>query len=199
MAQGLGDLEGYRMPAVDAARHDAARWEYGGSWLQTLNTGGPDEGYANTTRRVDRPDAPLQRLPFAARRAIEQAYSTIEIADSIAQTGGEQVGRIREYSRHLQQAIRQLEGDVLNSSAPHEMTAILDKVAAGELLGRRHDTAANQLLSHVLEQLLVRSKRERDAEAAAMNMRLGGLRDGRAAGASVVRGAADDLRAWRQP
>jgi hypothetical protein len=59
--------------------------------------------------------------------------------------------------------------------------------------------AANQLLSHVLEQLLARSKRQRDSEAAAMNMRLGGLRDGRAAARSVVHGAANDLRSWRQP
>ena len=59
--------------------------------------------------------------------------------------------------------------------------------------------AANQLLSHVLEQLLVRSKRQRDSEAAVMNMRLVGLRDGRVASGSVVRGAAHDLRAWRQP
>ena len=66
------------------------------------------------------------------------------------------------------------------------MTAILDKVAAGELLGRRQDMATNQLLSHALEQLLARSKRLRDTEAATMNMRLGGLRDGRAAGASLI-------------
>ena len=65
----------------------------------------------------------------------------------------------------------------------HETTAILDKIAAGQLVARREDMAANQLLSHVLEQLLARSKRQRDSEAAAMNMRLGGLRDGRAAGA----------------
>ena len=52
------------------------------------------------------------------------------------------------------------------------MTAILDKVAAGELLGRRQDMASNQLLSHALEQLLARGKRLRDTEAATMNMQL---------------------------
>ena len=60
----------------------------------------------------------------------------------------------------------------------HEMTAILDKIAAGELLGRRQDMAANQLLSHALEQLLARSKRLRDTEAATMNMQLVTWRDG---------------------
>lgn len=80
-----------------------------------------------------------------------------------------------------------------------EMTAVLDKVAAGSLIARRQDMAANQLLSHSLEQLLARGKRLRDTEAATMNMRLGALRSGRAAGASVVRGAGDELRTWRQP
>jgi hypothetical protein len=32
-----------------------------------------------------------------------------------------------------------------------------------------------------------------------MNMRIGALRDGRAAGRSVIHGAAQDLRTWRQP
>ena len=58
------------------------------------------------------------------------------------------------------------------------MTAILDKVAAGELLGRRQDMASNQLLSHALEQLLARSKRLRDTEAATINMQLVTWRDG---------------------
>jgi hypothetical protein len=79
------------------------------------------------------------------------------------------------------------------------MTAILDKVAAGALLARRQDNATNQLLSHVLEQLLARGKRLRDSETAAMNMRLGNLRDGRQAGANLINGTAADLRGWRQP
>jgi hypothetical protein len=39
----------------------------------------------------------------------------------------------------------------------------------------------------------------RDTEAATMNMRLLGMRDGRTAGSNLIRGAADDLRTWRQP
>src|SRR4029077_6087943 len=72
------------------------------------------------------------------------------------------------------------------------MTAVLDKVAAGELVARRQDVATNQLLSHALEQLLARSKRMRDAEAALMNMRLGGLRDRPRPG-----GRAHEHAAWR--
>ena len=81
----------------------------------------------------------------------------------------------------------------------HELTAVLDKIAAGELLGRRQDTAANQLLSHALEQLLARSKRLRDTEAGNVNMQLLMWRDGPAVNDAFVRGAADALRSWRQP
>ena len=70
---------------------------------------------------------------------------------------------------------------------------------AGELLGRRQDMATNQLMSHALEQLLARSKRTRDTEAATMNMRLLGMQNGRAFGQSLISGAAADLRAWRLP
>ena len=201
MARGLGNMEGYRIPTIAGARHDPSRWEYGREWLQGLNSGDADGSkYWRNTRQIERPGTTLRQLPPAARRAVEQAYATVEITDSVASMGGHQVALVRGYGGQLQQAINALESDVLNDLPRfHEITAILDKVAAGELLGRRQDMATNQLLSHALEQLLVRSKRQRDTEAATMNMRLVGLRSGRAASDSVVRGAANDLRTWRQP
>lgn len=200
MSRGLGNMEGYRVPTIGTTQHDVGRWEYGRPWLQGLNSGDADgSAYWRTTRRLERPNNTLQQLPPAARRAVEQAYATVEITDSVAMMGGHQVALIRGYSGQLQQAVNALESDVLNGLLRyHEMTAILDKIAGGELIARRQDMATNQLLSHALEQLLARSKRLRDSEAASMNMRLGGIRHGRAAGGSIVRGAADDLRSWRQ-
>ena len=201
MAQRLGGMDRFRTPPVFVARHDPSRWTYGAPWLQGLNSG-DNRGvlYRQVTRPLDRPGTALNRLPPAARKAIEQAYATIEITDAVATIAGHQVALTRGYSGPLQQAVQELENDVVHArSSYHELTAILDKVAAGEVLGRRQDIATNQLLSHALEQLLARNKRLRDSEAATMNMRLGNLTDGRAAGASLVRGAADDLRTWRQP
>jgi hypothetical protein len=201
MAQGLGNMDRYRIPPGVITGHDPSRWQYGSAWLQGLNSG-DHRGrlYRQTTRSVSPPGTLLRELPPAARRAVENAYATIEITDSVAQIAGHQVALIRGYSGALQQATQALEADVLDPrSRYHQMTAILDKVAAGELLARRQDNATNQLLSHALEQLLVRGKRLRDTEAAAMNMRLLGMRDSRAAGASLVRGAGSDLRTWRQP
>jgi len=201
MAQGLGaSMEGYRIPVIPITRHDVARWEYARPWLSGMNSGDPTgEAYWQTTRPLERPGARLQALPAASRRAIEQAYATIEITDSVAQMGGHQVALIRQQGDRLQRAIDGLQGDVLNGLARyHEMTANLDKIAAGELLARRQDMAANQLLSHTLEQLLARGKRLRDSEAVVMNMRLRSL-DAANNGPSLLQGAGDDLRAWRQP
>jgi hypothetical protein len=201
IAQGLGSLDQYRMPVIGITAHDPGRWLYGAPWLQGLNTGDARGTlYEQTTHRLERPDGLLDSLPASARQAIEDAYATIEITDSIAEVGGHQVALVRGYSGILQHATQTYENDVLNRQPGyHDMTAVLDKVAAGELLARRQDMATNQLLSHALEQLLARSKRMRDTEAATMNMRLLGLRDGRTAGANLMQGTTDALRMWRQP
>lgn len=201
MAQGLGSLEPYRLPGIAATRHDLSRWQYGRPWLSGLNSGdATGSAYWATTLPLERPSALPALLTASARRQLERQYATIEITDSVAMMGGHQVGLMRGYHGQLQRAVQDLEGDVLNGlERYHEMTALLDKVAAAELLGRRQDMAANQLLSHALEQLLARSKRLRDTEAVTMNMQLVTWRDGRPANEALVRGTGDALTTWRQP
>ena len=63
----------------------------------------------------------------------------------------------------------------------------------------RQKQARLQLLTAMAEQLLIENKRSRDTETGVMNMQLGRLRDGRAANASLLSGASEDLRGWRQP
>ena len=201
MSQGLGNMDRYRIPTIAATAHDTARWLYGRPWLQGLTSGDPaGTAYGATTIPLERPSTLPANLSSAARRTLERQYATIEITDSVAMMGGHQVGAIRGYQGQLQQAVQELEGDVMNGLARyHEMTAILDKIAAGELLGRRQDMASNQLLSHALEQLLARSKRLRDTDATTMNMQLVTWRDGQGATEAMVAGSADALRTWRQP
>lgn len=201
MSRGLPSMESYRTPPLVRAAHDTARWEYGRPLLDVLNAGDHSgTGYSQTTRQLRPPGVLLQQLSPAARAAVERAYATVEITDAVAQRAAHQVGVVRTYGGRLDQAIAALEADVLNSAPEyHQVTTILDKVAAGQLIGRRQDMAMNQLLSHVLDQQLARSKRLRDTEAATMNMRLAGLLHGGTATAGIVRGAANDLRTWRQP
>jgi hypothetical protein len=201
MSRGLGDMERYRIPPIAIGVLDASRSEFGRTWIQALN-GGDATGaaYRATALPVGRPTTLPARLTPAARRTWERQYATIEIADSVAMMAGHQVGLSRGYHGRLQAAVQSLENDVLNGLLRyHEMTAILDKIAAGELLGRRQDMTANQLLSHALEQLLSRSKRQRDTEAATINMQVTTWRDGDAANRAFVAGTSNALRTWRQP
>src|SRR3989442_10936713 len=103
MSQGLGALDRYRIPMIGITGHDPTRWPYGSPWLQGMNSGDA-RGllYGQTTRPLERPGALLAQLPPAARRAVENAYATIEITDSVAQIGGHQVALIRGYSGVLQ-------------------------------------------------------------------------------------------------
>jgi len=201
LARSLGSLDRYRTPPIAMTGHDPSRWPYAAPWLQGLNSGDArGRLYEQTARRLERPGTLLDTLPADARKAIEDAYATIELTDSVAEIGGHQVALVRGYNGTLQQLIQEFERDVL-SSLPgyHDMTAVLDKISTGELVARRQDAATNQLLSHALEQLLARSKRMRDTEAATMNMRLVGMRDGRTAATNLIAGSADALRTWRQP
>jgi hypothetical protein len=76
---------------------------------------------------------------------------------------------------------------------------ILDKISGAVLVGSRQRQARSQLLAAFVEQLLVDSKRNRDTDAAAMNMQLVTWPDGRAADEAFVAGTGDALRTWRQP
>ncbi len=201
MGRRLGVLDQYRIPTIPIASHDTSRWTFGAGWLRALNSGDPT-GAAYAAATV--PILPVNNVPpglsAAARRFLERAYATVEVADSIATLGAHQVALTRGYHGRIQSVVEALERDVVDPSQPyHEMTAVLDKIAAGELVARRQDTAANQLLSHALEQLLARSKRERDTEAATINMQITSWRDGRAANDAFVAGTGDALRTWRQP
>lgn len=201
MAQGLGDMNQFRTPPLALALHDPSRWAYGGSWLAGLNTGDPTgAAYGRTIVPLNALRSVPGTLSPDARAMFERLYSTVEISDSAAQNGGNQVGTIRGYYDRLQRAVDALESDVVNGRGEyHDMTAVLDKIAGSELIGRRQDTAINQLLSHALEQLLARGKSMRDTEASAINMQMNTWLDARDANDAFVTGTADALRTWRQP
>jgi hypothetical protein len=201
MSQALQNLERYRTVPIAFAAHDPSRWTYGAPWLTALNTGDPQgDLYAQIARTLRPTAAALALLPPTARQAIQNAIATIEVTDSIAQRGAHQVALVRGYGSVVQRVVQLLENDILNPAGPfHRLTTVLDKIAAGELVGRRQDTATNQLISHALEQLLAQAKRKRDTEVATMNMRLVSMQQGQAFSRSYIDGSADAFRTWRQP
>src|SRR5207244_9596818 len=103
-------------PAIARTRHDRSRWTYGAPGLQGLNSGN-NRGllYPQVTRPLDRPGALLDQLPGPARKAIQDGYATIEITDAVAQIAAHQIALVRGYSGPVQQAVQQLEDDVVNA------------------------------------------------------------------------------------
>jgi hypothetical protein len=71
---------------------------------------------------------------------------------------------------------------------------VLDKISGAVLIGARQRQARIQLLTGVVEQLLVDNKRARDTEAAAMNMQLVTWRDARRERGVRAAGSGDALR-----
>ncbi len=125
----------------------------------------------------------------AADNALRSALATIDIAASAIIVGTEQTGRIRANRHYEGDVVQALEDDVTDPSDAHSTTAVLDKVSAASLIRARQQETRVELLSALTEQLLVESKRERDTEAAAMNMQLGRLTRGRAVAASLRGGS----------
>ena len=134
-----------------------------------------------------------------AENALRSALATLDIAASAIIAGTDQTGRIRGNRRSEVNAIAALESDVIDPNLEQSTTAVLDKVSAAGLIRARQQETRMELLAALTEQLLVDSKRNRDTEAAAMNMQLGRLTRGRAVAASLLVGSADDFRSWRQP
>jgi hypothetical protein len=135
----------------------------------------------------------------AAANALRADLATLDIGASAIITGTDQTGRIRSTHVHEEDLLQSLETDVFDPSDKESATAAADKLSASILIQARQQEARGQLATALTEQLLVDSKRDRDAEVETMNMRLIFMQAGRAVGQSYIAGSANDLRTWRQP
>ncbi len=187
---------------------DVPRWRtHGGDFFfaQPFNDAlifGDPTGIAFTelTQPVMGASALLSRLDPRARRLVEARLATVTVADASAIAATHSTGQLRLFGRKNEiQAIDALENDVIDPSNAQSTAAVLDKISGASVLGARQRQARIQLLTGVVEQLLVESKRARDSDAAALNMQLVTWRDGRAADEAFRAGAGDALRTWRQP
>lgn len=142
----------------------------------------------------------MDRLTPAARRAFTSRLATLNLSDAAAIAATHDTGQLRFNGRkHELQAIDALEAHVVDPSNEQSATAVLDKISGAALIAARQRQARVQLLAGVVEQLIIDTKRARDADAAAMNMQLITWRDGRAANEAFVAGSGHALRTWRQP
>ena len=200
------DLAKYRLP-------DAPRWRihlfgdpsvvrFAGDYNAALNYGDPS-GAAYQEVTVPMLDAAAilsgATLSADALREFASRLATIDVADATAISDTNDTGHVRYNGRKELVALEALEQDALDPSQDQSATAVLDKLSGASLLGARQRQARAELLVGIVEQLLVDSKRDRDTEAASMDMQLATWRDAPAANAAFVAGSGDALASWRQP
>jgi hypothetical protein len=141
----------------------------------------------------------LGQVGDAAWRALRTRLATVNIADAVAISATNDNGLLRYNGRREQGAIAALERQVIDPSDEQSATAVLEKLTGAELVGVRQRQARTQFLVDIVEQLLIDTKRARDAEATALNMQITSWRDGTVANDAFVTGTGDALSSWRQP
>jgi tetratricopeptide (TPR) repeat protein len=140
------------------------------------------------------------RLAGQARRTFTSALATLDLADATINAAINDVGQLRDSGRSVEaRAIDTLAARVIDGSSAESITAVLEKSVGADLIGARQKQARIRLLNHVVEQLLVDTKRARDTESTALNMQLTTWQSSAAANRALVDGAADALTSWRQP
>lgn len=179
---------------------DAEAFLFSRPYHAALNYGdGAGVGYERVARIRSNSSDLLARLAPSARDAIARMLATLDVADSTMVMGTHQTGQLRYNGRREIQAIGALERHVIDPSQQQSATAIADKISGAVLIAARQRQARLQLVTALLEQLLVENKRSRDSEAVIMNMQIGQLEDAARIDAAFVEGAAAALRTWRQP
>jgi hypothetical protein len=140
----------------------------------------------------------VARLSPTAQRTLLARLATLDAADATAIAGTNDAGRHRFNGRQELDAIEALEADVVDPSDDQSTAAILDKMSGAGLIGTRQREARTQLLTALLEQLLVDSKRMRDSEASTLNMQIVQWRASKVVNDAFVAGTGDALRTWKQ-
>src|SRR5262245_31999046 len=71
MAQGLGNMDAYRIPTIGITAHDPSRWDFGRPWIQALNSGDASgSAYLSAALPLLRPTVTPARMTAAARQTL---------------------------------------------------------------------------------------------------------------------------------
>jgi hypothetical protein len=195
-------LEKYAVPDPPRWRtHGGDLFEFSQAYNDALIFGDPaGDAYLALSEPVVAAENLLARLSPTARRVLAARLATLDLTAATAIAGTNDTGQLRYNGRKRElPAINALEDDVIDPSNDQSATAVLDKISGAVLIGARQRQVRTQLLVDLVEELLVESKRTRDADAASIGMQLVTWRDSRAANAAFAAGMGDALRTWRQP
>lgn len=179
---------------------DANVFLFARAYHAALNYGDPSgSAFLGISQPLLDAGAALSQLSPVGDRALRAQLATLNLTDAAVVSATHDTGQLRLNGRRELQAIESLDRDVTDGTLEQSTTAVLDKISGASLIAARQRQARVQLLSGMVEQLLVEGKRARDTEAAAINMQLVSWRDRQAANAAFVAGSGDALRTWRQP
>lgn len=199
----FADLRRFALPEPPMWRtHGSDDFLYSADYNNALIFGdGTGMAYLDVIRPVTPAGDALGGLTPEARLALLAQLATLDVADATGMAGLDQTGRLRLAGRKNEFfAIEALEAHVIDPSLEQSATAVVDKISGAVLIETRQKQARIQLLSAIVEQLLVDSKRARDTEVAALNMQLRRLRGyDDEGGGGLLTGAGNALRTWRQP
>jgi type IV secretion system protein TrbJ len=172
-----------------------------GGWIMGINTGlGVSAGYSSATQTLGAYGMAIGNIPGDQVDRVKTDYATVELADGANLAGMSTIGRIRANAPAVEASIQNLEDDSL-SSDPEMNTeiAVLNKINAAHMITVRSTQDTNQLLASLAEQQIIEAKRQRDAEAQAINNHIRFVTDGQAVMASQASGASEAMLAWRMP
>ncbi len=170
-----------------------------GGWVQAVNNGGPAlGGYAGASIPLQSYGSQFSQLAMDEQTKLKSQYGTAELADGSNVHSMEAIGAMRGNASAVERTISGLEADSLSlDPAMNTPVALLDKIEATDIAILRNARDTNTLLLNGLEQQVVASKRQRDAEVAETNARIARLQYGDDAKARSTKTLSDSLRSFR--
>jgi len=184
-------------------RPSSATNTYGSTagWITGINTGqGVSPGYAGATLPLASYGTALGNVPANQQERLKATYATAELTDGANLAAMQAIGELRANAPAVEASIRNLEADSL-SADPNMNTeiAVLNKINAAGIITIRDTQDANKLLVALAEHEIIDAKRQRDAEASAINTHIQFMAQGRAVMAAQAADASSAMLNWRMP
>jgi len=142
-----------------------------GAWIDAVNSGlGVSAGYSQSAERLLAYGAALAAVPADQVERVQKNYATVELTDGANQHSMETIGTLRRNAAQVETVIKGLEDDSLSlDPSMNTEIAVLNKINAASIIALRNAQDSNKVLVALAEQQVIEAKRQRDAEARAIN------------------------------
>ena len=157
-------------------------------------------GYLQSAEQLLAYGAALGNVPADQLDRLKKNYATVELTDGANLHSIETIGSLRRNASQVESAIAGLESDSL-SLDPDMNTeiAVLNKISAANIIALRNTQDSNKVLVTLAEQQTIEAKRQRDAEARAINNHIRFMGQEQAFLADQKAGATAAMLAFRMP